>query len=54
VSVTEPADNTPAARRPTKSLRNKFIQTLLLVAAIIGISTLSIVGVMSGKRLRST
>src|SRR6187399_2115892 len=32
-----------------KSLRNKFIQTLLLVAGIIGLSTLGIVGVMSAQ-----
>ncbi|HWP06625.1 MAG TPA: Hpt domain-containing protein [Polyangiaceae bacterium] len=41
-----------------KSLRNKFIQTLLLVAGIIGLSTLGIVGVMSAQasaeHLRST
>jgi two-component system chemotaxis sensor kinase CheA len=50
VSVSEPAENaTRGARRPTKSLRNKFIQTLLLVAAIIGVSTLTIVGVMSAQ-----
>lgn len=36
-------------RRPTKSLRNKFIQTLLLVATIIGVSTLGIVSVMSAQ-----
>jgi two-component system chemotaxis sensor kinase CheA len=49
VSVTELPASTPDKRRPTKSLRNKFIQTLLLVAAIIGISTLTIVGVMSAQ-----
>ena len=32
-----------------KSLRNKFIHTLLLVAGIIGLSTLGIVGVMSAQ-----
>jgi len=41
-----------------KSLRNKFIRTLLLVAGIIGVSTLVIVGVMSAQasaeHLRST
>ncbi|HYP89307.1 MAG TPA: hypothetical protein VEQ59_14170, partial [Polyangiaceae bacterium] len=47
--MTEPAPTSAGARRPSKSLRNKFIQTLLLVAAIIGISTLSIVGVMSAQ-----
>jgi two-component system chemotaxis sensor kinase CheA len=35
--------------RQTKSLRYKFIQTLLLVAGIIGLSTLGIVGVMSAQ-----
>jgi HAMP domain-containing protein/HPt (histidine-containing phosphotransfer) domain-containing protein len=49
VSVTDPVHNAPARPRPTKSLRNKFIQTLLLVATIIGVSTLTIVGVMSAQ-----
>jgi two-component system, chemotaxis family, sensor kinase CheA len=49
VSVTDSALNAPGKRRPTKSLRTKFIQTLLLVAAIIGVSTLTIVGVMSAQ-----
>src|SRR6185369_6341709 len=35
--------------RPTKSLRNKFIQTLLLVAAVTCITTLTIVGVTSAQ-----
>ena len=39
----------PRALLPSKSLRNKFIQTLLLVAAIIGLPTLSIVSVMSAR-----
>ncbi|HYQ16206.1 MAG TPA: HAMP domain-containing protein, partial [Polyangiaceae bacterium] len=47
--MSEPAPTATGVRRPTKSLRNKFIQTLLLVAAIIGVSTLSIVGVMSAQ-----
>ncbi len=38
-----------SARRPTKSLQSKFMHTLLLVAAIIGVSTLSIVGVTSAQ-----
>src|SRR6188508_1732909 len=36
-------------RGPVKSLRNKFIRTLLLVAGIIGLSTLAIVGVTSAQ-----
>jgi len=36
-------------RGPIRSLRNKFIRTLLLVAGIIGVSTLAIVGVMSAQ-----
>ncbi|HEV8551662.1 MAG TPA: ATP-binding protein, partial [Polyangiaceae bacterium] len=32
-----------------KSIRNKFIRTLLLVAGIIGVSTLTIVGVMNAQ-----
>src|SRR3954462_11581229 len=40
---------TPAAPRQKKSLRSKFIRTLLLVAGIIGLSTLGIVGVMSAQ-----
>jgi two-component system chemotaxis sensor kinase CheA len=39
----------PEKPRQTKSLRYKFIQTLLLVAGIIGLSTLGIVGVMSAQ-----
>jgi two-component system chemotaxis sensor kinase CheA len=39
----------PASPRQTKSLRYKFVQTLLLVAGIIGLSTLGIVGVMSAQ-----
>src|SRR3954469_11041120 len=40
---------TPAVPRQKKSLRYKFIRTLLLVAGIIGLSALGIVGVMSAQ-----
>jgi len=39
----------PAKPRQNKSLRYKFIRTLLLVAGMIGLSTLGIVGVMSAQ-----
>lgn len=47
--MNQPKTSAPVLRRPSKSLRNKFIQTLLLVATIIGVSTLGIVGVMSAQ-----
>jgi two-component system chemotaxis sensor kinase CheA len=47
------APETPVASettsRPTKSLLTKFVQTLLLVSGLIGVSTLVIVGVMSAQ-----
>jgi hypothetical protein len=43
-----PVVNEPSSR-PRKSLLTKFVQTLLLVSGIIGISTLVIVGVMSAQ-----
>ncbi len=47
--VDQPRTSVAKLRKPSKSLRNKFIQTLLLVATIIGVSTLGIVSVMSAQ-----
>src|SRR5689334_312132 len=39
----------PSPRAPRKSLRSKFIQTLLLVAGTIGIATAVVVSVMTAR-----
>ena len=48
-SAPEPSPASEGTGRRTKSLLTKFVQTLLLVAGIIGVSTLVIVGVMSAQ-----